>query len=40
MKEQVDASQHKEVMLKACLKPWLDEAYLIMTTIKGKLASL
>jgi len=27
-------------MLKACLKPWLDEAYLITTSIEGNLASV
>ena len=27
-------------MLKAHLKPWLDEAYLVMTSIEGKLANL
>ena len=40
MKEQVDAAHHKEVVLKARLKPWLDEAYMIMITIEGKLANL
>lgn len=27
-------------MLKVLLKPWLDEAYSVMTSIEGKLASL
>lgn len=40
LKEKVDAAQKKEVMLKACLKPLFNEAYLIMTTIEGKMASL
>lgn len=40
LKEQVDTTQHKEAVLKACFKPWLDEACMIMTTIEGKLASL
>jgi len=40
LKEQVDAAQHKEFILKAYLKHWLDEAYLITTTTKGKMASL
>ena len=40
LKEQVDVAQHKEAVLKACLKPWLDEAYLIIATIESKLDSL
>jgi len=40
LKEQVDGAQHKEFVMKACLKPSLNKAYLIMTTIEGKLASL
>ena len=40
LKEQVDTAQHKEAVLKAYLKRWLDEAYLITTSIEGKLASL
>jgi len=31
---------HKEVVLKARLRPWLDEAYSIMACIEGKLANL
>jgi len=40
LKEQVDAAQHKEAVLKARLGPLLDEAYLLTTSIEGKLASL
>jgi len=40
LKEKVDAAQHKEFVVKACLKPWLDKAYLIIATIEGNLASL
>lgn len=40
LKEQVDTSQHKEEELKAWLKPWLDEAYVLTTTIEGKLPNL
>lgn len=40
LKERVDATQQKEAVLKAHLKPWLDEAYLVTTSIEGKLASL
>ena len=32
--------QHKEAVLKACLKPWLDKAYSVTTSIEGNLASL
>ena len=38
--EQVEAAQRKEVVLKARLGPWMDEAYVISTTIEEKLASL
>lgn len=40
MKEHVDAAQHKEEVLKARLKPWLDEAYAVMAYIEGKLATM
>jgi len=40
LKEKVDATKNKEVVLKARLKPWLEKAYLIMASIKGKLATL
>ena len=40
LKEQVETAQHKEVVLKARLGPWLDEAYVLTTSIKGKLSSL
>lgn len=36
----MDASQKKEIVLKARLKPWMDEAYVIMAYIDGKLATL
>jgi len=32
--------QHKDAVLKAHLKPWLDEAYLVTASIEGKLANL
>ncbi len=38
--EQVEATQRKEVVLKARLGPWLDEAYVIFATIGEKLESL
>lgn len=40
MLEQVEAAQWKEVVLKAKLGPWLDEAYVISATIEEKLVSL
>lgn len=40
LKEQVDAAQHKEAVLKARQKPCLDEAYAVMTSIEGKLVTL
>jgi chromosome segregation ATPase len=40
LKEQVEAVQRKEAVLKARLGPWLDEAYVISATIEEKLASL
>ncbi len=40
LKEQVDATQHKEEVLKARLKPKMDEAYAVTTSIEGKLETL
>jgi len=40
LKEQVDAARHKEVVLKACLQSWIDEAYTIITYIEAKLMQL
>ena len=37
LKEQVDATQHKEAIIKARVQPWIDEAFTITTNIKGKL---
>jgi len=37
LKEKVDAAQHMETLLKARLKPWLDEACVLMITTEGKL---
>lgn len=37
LKEQVDVVRHKEVVLKACIQPWIDEAFVITTSIEGKL---
>lgn len=40
LKEKVDATQPKEAVLKTRLGPWLEEAYVLTTSIEGKLASL
>lgn len=40
LKEQVDATQRKEAVLKARLRPWLEEAYVLTASIEGKLTSL
>lgn len=37
LKEQVDAVCHKEEILKACVQPWIDEAFTIMTYIEVRL---
>jgi len=36
----MDAVQHKEAVLKARLKPWLDEAYAVTASIEGNLVTL
>lgn len=40
LKKHVDVVLHKEVVLKARLKPWLDEAYMVIASIEGKLVTL
>jgi len=40
LKEQVDAAQCKESILKARIGPWLDEAYALSAAIEGNLAGL
>eukprot|EP00253_Pinus_taeda_P033646 PITA_33646 len=40
LKEQVHVVLHKEAVLKARLKPWLDEAYAVIGSIEGKLVTL
>ena len=40
LKEQVDVAQHKKSVLKVHLQPWIDEAYLITTSIEGMLTCL
>jgi len=37
LKEQVDATQHKEAVLKARIQPWIDEAFTIIAEIERKL---
>jgi len=36
----VDAALHKEAVLKERLKPWLDEAYIVIGYIESKLTTL
>lgn len=36
----MDATLHKEAVLKARLKPWLDEAYTVTSSIEGNFANL
>lgn len=40
LKEEVDIVLHKEAVLKARLKPWLDEAYAVTWNIEGKFVTL
>ena len=40
LKEQVDATWHKEAVLKAHLQPWIDEAYMITASIEGNITTL
>ena len=40
LKEQVDAARQKEIVLKARVQPWIDEAFLITTDIERKLAQM
>lgn len=40
LKEQVDVSRHKEVVLNACVQPWFDEAFVIIVTIEGQLEKM
>ena len=36
----MDATRHKETVLKVCLQPWIDEAYVITAFIEEKLAQM
>jgi len=40
LKEQVDAARHKETVLKACMQPWIDEAFTTTIDIEGRLAQI
>ena len=40
MKEQVNATQHKEAVLKARVQPWIDKAFTIKAEIEGKLTHM
>jgi len=36
----MDAAWHKEVVLKVCVQPWIDEAFTIIVAIEGKLIQM
>lgn len=40
MKAQYDAARQKEVVIKACLQSWLDEAFAVSTTIDHKVVHM
>lgn len=40
LQEQVDATRQKEALLKARVRPWIDEAFTIMVDIEGELAQM
>lgn len=40
LKAQVDATQHKEAVLKVCIQLWIDEAFTIIAAIEGKLTQM
>ncbi len=40
LKEQLDASRHKEAVLKVRIQPWINEAFTITAEIEGKLAHM
>lgn len=40
LKEQVDVAQHEGAVLKACVQPWIDEVFVITTSIEAKLTQM
>lgn len=40
LKEEVDVARQKEALLKACIQPWINEAFTIMANIEGKLTQI
>jgi len=40
LKEQVDTPRHREEVLKACVQPWIDKAFIITTIIEGKIMQM
>jgi len=40
LKEKVDVARHKKAILKACIQPWIYEAFTITVNIEGKLAHI
>jgi len=40
LKEAVDIVWHKEKVLKVYVQPWIDETFIIIETIEGKLVEM
>lgn len=40
MKIQAQATRQKEVVVKACIQPWVDEAFVVSTTTEHKVAHM
>lgn len=40
LKDKVDTMRHREAVLKARVQPWIDEAFIIKTSIESKLAKM
>jgi len=40
LKKKLDAAQHKEVVLKVRVQPWIDEAFIFTTSIEAKLTQM
>lgn len=36
----MDVARHKDAVLKACLQPWINEAYTIIASIEANLTQL
>lgn len=40
LKDQLDGAHEKEALLKECIQPWIDEAFIVIATIEGKLETM